>query len=441
MTKCHYHAGKGEEILYEDFTSLYPSINKYGTYPIGHPQIIVNPTDQNIASYFGIAKVDALAPEKLLHPVLPVKFNHKLLFPLCLKCVQDQAEHPWFERSNLFGHSDKERMMTGTWCIEELKKAVEKGYNILKIHKVWNWGENQRKVGLFAPYVNTWLKHKTEASGWPSHCVTEEQKNDYVKQYEEHEGIKLNTEKIEKNPGRKQVAKLMLNSFWGKFGENEHRTQTQTISEEDTWQKIIQDETIMVKDVRIFNDDVMEVSTMKYDDACQSSGKINIFIACFTTALARLKLYVELEKLESQVLYYDTDSVIYSCKPGQVKIPTGIFLGEMTDELEGDSITEFGSAGPKSYCYKTAKEKSECKNKGTKSSYEIDQVLNCNSMMNHIKKELTEPLEKRRLMEIDIKNHFVRDSTNKTVSLTDLVKVFGVEKGTGVTYPYGYMRL
>lgn len=91
LTKCHYHAGKGEEILYEDFTSLYPSINKYGTYPIGHPQIIVNPTDQNIASYFGIAKVDVLAPEKLLHPVLPVKFNHKLLFPLCLKCVQDQA--------------------------------------------------------------------------------------------------------------------------------------------------------------------------------------------------------------------------------------------------------------------------------------------------------------------------------------------------------------
>ena len=69
-------------------------------------------------------------------------------------------------------------------------------------------------------------------------------------------------------------------------------------------------------------------------------------------------------------------------------------------------------------------------------------------MMRHIKKELTEPLEKRRLMEIDIKNHFVRDSTNKTVSLTDLVKVFGVnwdkrvvEKGTGVTYPYGYVRL
>ena len=448
LAKCYYRADEDENISYVDFTSLYPTINKYGTYPMGHPRIIVNPPDQNIDNYFGLAKVDVLAPEKLLHPVLPVKFNEKLLFPLCVKCAEDQAERPWYERINLCPHSNEERTMTGTWCTPELLKAVEKGYQILKIHEVWHFPEDQRKEGLFAPYVNTWLKHKTEASGWPSGVETEEQKAEYVRQYEEHEGIKLDPDKIEKNPGRKQVAKLMLNSFWGKFGENEYRTQTQTIQDADTWQKIVQDPTLIVKDVRIFNEDVMEVSTIKYEDAVASSGKINIFIACFTTALARLKLYAELEKLNEQVLYYDTDSVIYSCKPGEVKIPTGVFLGQMTDELEGDSITEFGSAGPKSYCYQTAKGKKECKNKGTKSSFEINQVLNCVSMMQHIEKELSDPLEQRRLMEIEIKNHFVTDNTRKTVSLTDLVKVFGVnwdkrvvDRATGMTYPYGYVRL
>ena len=368
MAKCHYQAEDNEKILYEDFTSLYPTINKYGTYPIEHPHIIVNPVNQNIQDYFGIAKVDVLAPEKLLHPVLPVKINEKLLFPLCVKCAEDQAERPWYERTNLCPHSDEERMMTGTWCTPEIQKAVEKGYKIQKMHEVWHFPKEQRTEGLFAPYVNTWLKHKTEASGWPSGVETEEQKAEYVKQYEEHEGIKLHPSRIEKNPGRKQVAKLMLKGFWGKFGENEHRVQTQWIQDEDTWQKIVQDDSIIVKDVRIFNEDVMEVSTLKYEDACQSSGKINIFIACFTTALARLKLYAELEKLNEQVLYYDTDSVIYSCKEGEIKIPTGIFLGEMTDELEGDGITVFGSAGPKSYCYRTAKGKTECKNKETKSS-------------------------------------------------------------------------
>ena len=94
MAKCHYQAEENEEILYEDFTPLYPTNNKYATYLIGHPQIIVNPPDQNIVHCFGIAKVDVLAPEKLLHPVLPVKLNEKLLFPLCVRCAGDQVERP-----------------------------------------------------------------------------------------------------------------------------------------------------------------------------------------------------------------------------------------------------------------------------------------------------------------------------------------------------------
>ena len=240
---------------------------------------------------------------------------------------------------------------------------------------------------------------------------------------------------------------LFDSSFWGKFGENEHRVQTIAIQDENVWQKLIQDESLVIKDVRIFNEDVMEVSVMKKEkDACKGAGKTNIFIACFTTALARLTLYAELEKLGEQVLFYDTDSVIYRWKRGEPFIPTGIFLGEMTDELGGDPIMEFGSAGPKSYCYQTMSGKSECQNKRTKSSFEIKQVLNCDSMMQHIQQELANPLQRRRLMIIDIKYHFVRDSTYKTVSLKDIVKVFGVnwdkrivEKGTGATYPYGYI--
>ena len=37
-------AEEGEDISYVDFTSLYPSINKYGTYPVGFPHPV--PTRQ-----------------------------------------------------------------------------------------------------------------------------------------------------------------------------------------------------------------------------------------------------------------------------------------------------------------------------------------------------------------------------------------------------------
>lgn len=147
MAKCYRKAEENEQILFEDFTSLYPTINKYGTYPIGHAQIIVNPESQNIHDYFGIAKVDVLAPEKLLHPVLPVKLNGKLMFPLCVKCVEDQLERPWHERTNLCKHAEEERVIRGTWCTPKLEKAVKKGYKIPKIHKVRHFPEAQGRHG------------------------------------------------------------------------------------------------------------------------------------------------------------------------------------------------------------------------------------------------------------------------------------------------------
>ena len=67
----------------------------------------------------------------------------------------------------------------------------------------------------------------------------------------------------------------------------------------------------------------------------------------------------------------------------------------------------------------------ECKNKGTKSSFEINQVLNCDSMMQKIQKELANPLQCRRFMNNDI----FGVNWDKRV----------VEKGTGATCPYGYI--
>ena len=43
--------------------------------------------------------------------------------------------------------------------------------------------------GLFVEYVNTFLKIKQEASGWPSWCVDENTKLQYLQEYELREGI------------------------------------------------------------------------------------------------------------------------------------------------------------------------------------------------------------------------------------------------------------
>ena len=86
---------------------------------------------------------------------------------------------------------------------------MEKGYQIEKIHEVFHFPPNQRKRGLFEDYVNTFLKVKQESAGWPEGCETEAQKTEYLREYEEVEGITL--ENVAENPGRKAIAKLLLN--------------------------------------------------------------------------------------------------------------------------------------------------------------------------------------------------------------------------------------
>jgi hypothetical protein len=60
------------------------------------------------------------------------------------------------------------------------------------------------------------LRLKQEASGYPANVNTEEEKDKYISDYFQHEGIHLRKDKIKKNPGMRTLAKLQLNTFWGK---------------------------------------------------------------------------------------------------------------------------------------------------------------------------------------------------------------------------------
>ena len=66
-----------------------------------------------------------------------------------------------------------------------------------------------------------------------------------------------------------------------------------------------------VCDARMVNDDMVEVQYRNTGEFAEQNNKVNVVIAAFTTAYARLKLYDQLDLLQERVLYYDTDSVIY----------------------------------------------------------------------------------------------------------------------------------
>jgi hypothetical protein len=206
------------------------------------------------------------------------------------------------------------------------------------------------------------LKLKQEKSGWPAWVKNEADSERYITDYEKHMGIKLDAKEIEMNAGLRAIAKLFLNSFWGKFGQRENMHQKMYVDPQKFFEMYHDSQiTILDWDMISDGDDDEQSATMliqfKMADGFSKPLKnVNVVLAAFVTAHARLRLYKLLEELQDRVLYFDTDSVFYTSKPGQKNLPVGDYLGDLTDELaeygEGSYITEFVSAGPKNYSYK-----------------------------------------------------------------------------------------
>ncbi|XP_040276243.1 uncharacterized protein LOC120991509 [Bufo bufo] len=168
--KLYHNVQADETVHYYDFTSLYPFVNKTKTYPVGHPKIIYDHFGY-IKKYFGIARVKVYPPRDLFFPVLPVKLNKKLMFPLCYTCALSCQK-------DICSHTDDERSLTGTWCTIEIVLAVEKGYRSAEIYEIWHFPNTTDD--LFAPYIKLHLRDKQEASGYPSWCKTDSEKTAYI---------------------------------------------------------------------------------------------------------------------------------------------------------------------------------------------------------------------------------------------------------------------
>ena len=397
------------------------------------------------------------------------------MFPLCKTCADTLNQNPCT-------HSDEERAIRGTWCHVELMKAIVKGYEVLKIHEVWHWEQTTDK--LFKEYVDMFLKIKQEASGYPKDCVTDEQKQRYIEEYYQHEGIRLDPNKIEYNPGLRALAKLALNSLWGmitstlvssvgrawdcsevdipgspvqfrnegfnifilflgKFAQRSNLIKTKMVTEPKEFFHFLDSSEFEVSDARLVNDETVEVHYKNVGEFAEQNDKVNVVIAAFTTAYARLKLYDLLDLLQERVLYYDTDSVIYVHEPGKPDPPLGNYLGDLTDELDaGDYITTFVSGGPKNYAYITNNGKSQTKIRGITLDYAANKKLNPNVMRGLVHLHVNCHTEAK--VTVDIPFKITRDKKEKNIVTKRMKKDYRVVYNKRVitqnygTLPYGY---
>lgn len=446
-SKLYHEVSKDEKIYYFDFTSLYPFVCKNKKFPIGHPKRITNFKDWSIDKYEGLVFCVVLPPQKLYFPVLPQKISNKLVFTLCYTCA--------FHKLYKCDHTENERSLTGVWVTEELKKALKFGYKIIRIFEVWHF-ENTSKLtenthGLFDEFINDCIKGKIESSDWPKNDMTESEKQEYIDGYLKKENIVLDKNSIENNPGKRNTFKLIVNSFWGKFGQDSSKfKKTEFISSPEKFFQILSDDSCEVDDALLIGEEIIQVKYNKRTDYMEESNSSNVIIASYTTAYARLELYDLLSKLNERCLYFDTDSIIFTAKNDEYIPDTGLYLGELTNEVVSNDnhesfIAKFISCGPKNYCFEIfnpLKNESDfiCKVKGLSLNFETNIIINFESMKKLIDEYLNE-LNINSLKVPQLKfttNDFNEIETNYKFKDFQLVYDKRMLRNDYTTLPFGY---
>tara|TARA_R110000803_G_scaffold70074_1_gene132774 strand:- start:813 stop:4511 length:3699 start_codon:yes stop_codon:yes gene_type:complete len=426
--KLLHHFKDNEIGMYSDITSLYPTVQYYDPYPKGHYKTIkyseINNTHydkvRNKEYLMAGFDIEVMPPDNLYHPVLPAKTEQedggiKLTFDL--------------------------KQKRNVWMSNEVYKALDMGYTIVKIHEIRYFEETT--TDLFKNYVSLFLKIKQEASGFPDWVfknkeklppeIIEERKQIYIKDYLEKQGIQLEYDKIEYNPGLRFIAKLCLNSLWGKFGQRLNMGKSVIVSNQAEFYKVFtnpQYENFNVLELGKEGDETRKclINYSVKDKYVENDYNTNVAIACFTTSSARLRLYEALEVLQRQVLYFDTDSVVYvydKNNPSHIKLENGDLLGEWTDECEGNVIIGiFVTTGPKAYSYLTNDGEAHTKIKGFNLNYTASRKINHDNIVQLVKDHYIHNQDRR----ISVKYDMLKRNKDKTISN------FTQDKSYGITY-------
>jgi hypothetical protein len=310
------------------------------------------------------ANVKILPPSNLDIPLLAVK-REKLVFDL-------------YER-------------TGSYCMPELKKAIELGYIIKDVFDV-HYHKCSSNEG-WKDYMRSFFTIKQAASNMPPYCFNEdgfrnkEKIMEYIEQSNKDDGLKLSYELLEKfnfkeNSTVRSGTKICLNSVFGKTIQSLDRQAIKVINDNKQLIEIFENKSIDQSTIDLHVDDedliidengqrkykrVTVKYTPKLTDSTLTNNFTNMYIGSYILSYARVCLYNYMEIIGSKnLLMTDTDSCIYVATSELLKKlepfhhPTKLlFFKNELDNNTGnrslgniDPIVEFAATGSKSYAYK-----------------------------------------------------------------------------------------
>lgn len=336
---------EGEKIHYIDVVSLYPWVCATQRMCTGHPQVLFGEqidlerftSTERDDRYFGFAHVKVRGNPEDYFGGVPRKDKEtgRLVF--------DNSEY------------------RVTCFIDELRERLAQGATLVAVYEVWDWSAPGDSVeGPMAGYVATFLRAKMECSGWKALCGREpesEADKEEICNHLEAENLGLcrpRPEKVQDNPGGRQLAKLRLNMLWGKFVQTPQAKTVKFINGYCDYVKLWFDNQVDKSSLQFRRIregmDFMEVR-YSHTNSFKAPSNTHYYLGGSCTAQARLKLTSMLRRVGAErALYCDTDSVVFVEKPGDEPIATGEALGQWSSELDaGVWGEEFMALAPKCY--------------------------------------------------------------------------------------------
>jgi len=252
-------------------------------------------------------------------PVLGVRVGDKLCFPAQAVCPDMAAE------------TEVRRVWTATYTSEDLRLALQEGYDIVRVHDGFVWDENQCAVGLCGRFCEVffWVK--------------------------------------ENCPDLKACTKILLNSCYGKLALRPTTSISMFCNTNDAMKECLEkayELPIQIDKMRVIRMP-QACATLRKFPLARTNEMPGTSVACgaFVTSYARSHLSEgvisirdaclargELDPM-ARVCYMDTDSILYTC-PDDVEgfIPHGSELGDWEDEIGvRDDCTLFACPAPKTY--------------------------------------------------------------------------------------------
>ena len=200
------------------------------------------------------------------------------------------------------------------------------------------------------------MKIKLEASGPPNGYDTPEKLAQFIKEELDKFGIEIDLINMKYNAALRTLAKICLNSLWGRFSLRNQLSRTVIISDPYDLAEYFDNPKFELNDVYTLNRDLVLVTYTPKTEFVEENSSSNVVLSLWTTSAARIKLLKSLQAVAKtpncEILYMDTDSIIYSHPIDNDPLKCGPHLGDFTDECLGKEIVEYVSGGCKNYALK-----------------------------------------------------------------------------------------